>query len=274
MKVSVILLILLFLVLTITGCVEKPEIPQTTLQTTITTTPTPNEIPSPAVSILPPALEIELFKNRYNDRDLDGLLRIFSDRVKAEHPVEDFEKELGFADNHSIKIVDWDVSNVTVHHGNPPVQRRGAIDVRLSLVWKNGNANVNFTLPMVCDDDCLIDGWIFNFIRETVKYEDCLNSNLSSNVSKECWEIIAKKALQIAMNDSKVKMAIGTDYRILNVAISSLLRGSVGYYVTYPVVVVDKKESTEYIFVDVKNETVVHIGTVYKLPVPPPEEPE
>lgn len=47
-----------------------------------------------------------------------------------------------------------------------------------------------------------------------------------------------------------------------------------GYCVTYPMVIVDKKESTEYIFVDVKNERVVHIGTVYKLPVPPPEEPE
>jgi hypothetical protein len=97
------------------GCIEKPETQQKAPQATPTEThqtQTPatkpkDTPPLPAVNILPPALEIGLFMYRYNNRDLDGLLETFSDKIKAGHPVEDFEKELEFADNHSIKIDGW-----------------------------------------------------------------------------------------------------------------------------------------------------------------------
>ncbi len=270
MRTPVSLLILLIFFVLMMGCTgnqdtghqmptPKPTIESSTIQTN-----------TPAVNILSPALEIELFKNRYNNRDLNGLLEIFSGEIKAEHPIKDFKKELEFAENFSIKIVDWNVSNATINENHPGVEKR-TMDVMLSIRWDENSGNLSFRLPMVCDDDCLIDGWIFEFLHRYVKTEYCLSLNLSSNISKGCWEIIAKKALQIAMNDSKVRWSIGTDYKIIDVGISSLLNGSVGHYVTYPVVVVDEKEATDYIFVDVKNETVVHIGTVYKLPVPPEE---
>ena len=179
---TAIIIPLFLLSIALLGCAEKPEKPETQPSTTPSPTKTPHLTPTqtpelkstpppPAVSILPPALEIELFMHRYNDRDLDGLLEIFSDEIKANYSVYDFQKELEFAENHSIKIDGWDIWNVTVRHGNPSgVERRGTIDVMLSLKWNGNFSSTTFKLPMICGrHDCRIDGWVvFDQIRETV----------------------------------------------------------------------------------------------------------
>ncbi len=170
---------LFLLSIALLGCAEKPETqpsatPSPTKTPHLTPTPTPEPKttpPSPAVNILPPALEIELFTLHYNNRDLDGLIEIFSDEIKANYSARDFQKELEFAENHSIKIDGWDIWNVTVRYGNMiGVEKRGTIDVMLSLRWDGNSSNITFRLPMVCGrHDCRIDGWVvFDEIRQTV----------------------------------------------------------------------------------------------------------
>jgi hypothetical protein len=143
------------------GCAErKPiETPMKTPKITLTITP-----PPPAITNVPPALEIGLFIDRYNHRDLDGILQIFSERIKTEYVVEDFEKELEFAEAHGIRIVGWDIVNVTVH---PLGRERGKVVVNLTIEWDGNVSSKILDVPMVCGRHaCEIDGWIFSSLRQ------------------------------------------------------------------------------------------------------------
>lgn len=102
-------------------------------------------------------------------------------------------------------------------------------------------------------------------------------SDKDENKSNEGEEInVSQKALQIALNDSKVRRVIGTNYKIIEVSKSHLEIIGNGTRISrdYPVVVIETKSSIEYIFVDVQNETVVHIGRIYKRSPLPTEEPK
>ena len=102
-------------------------------------------------------------------------------------------------------------------------------------------------------------------------------SDKEENKSNEGEEInVSQKALQIALNDSEVRRVIGTNYKIIEVSKSHLEIIGNGTRISrdYPVVVIETKSSIEYIFVDVQNETVVHIGRIYKRSPLPTEEPK
>ncbi|WP_148305881.1 hypothetical protein [Geoglobus acetivorans] len=131
----------------------------------------------------------------------------------------------------------------------------------------------------VLDVDLIKHSLLILIILSSLTLSGCLDSERKSNLhtkGNESEKInISEKALEIALNDSEVKKIIGTNYRILNVTMSHLERIYKGVRISkdYPVVVVDTKSSINYIYVDIENETVVNIGTVYKRQPLPPEKP-
>ncbi len=98
--------------------------------------------PPPAVMTpLPPEHYIGEFVRYFNERNATGLYELFSERVRLNHSIKEFEDALKFAEKNDIKIVNW---KVVGSRFSPK-----AVTVSFKIIVKNVTKNKTITFPFL-----------------------------------------------------------------------------------------------------------------------------
>ncbi|AEA47743.1 hypothetical protein [Archaeoglobus veneficus] len=130
----------------------------TTIFTACVTIPTPEPEKTPRfITPIPPQETVHRFVRYYNERNSSMLYSLFSEKVRANHTVEEVENHLRLAEVYGVKIVEWkQVGKERILH---PYR---FLNVSFILQLDGNVSNVTVLLPTVFENgDFLIDKWIF-----------------------------------------------------------------------------------------------------------------